>query len=97
MAAVVPISSMSDPPGRRETVLERVNRAVNGRIERAFDSLGRIIARRPWVTIALAVFWALALGSGVRTLENETRHAPPDAACSPRHCQLSCARSQGRG
>ena len=77
MVQVSPAEGMDSPssPSQKEPFLQRVNRAVNGRIERAFDWLGHSIAHHPWVYIGIAVFWAAALGSGVRLIKNETRCA----------------------
>lgn len=55
--------------------LYNLNRAVNGTLERAFDALGRFIARRPFVVIAATLVVALALGSGILRLENEDRYS----------------------
>eukprot|EP00892_Ulva_mutabilis_P011129 jgi/Ulvmu1/8389/UM042_0096.1 len=53
--------------------LSRVAHVINGSFERAFDKLGRLIARRPIIVMINAVVVFGALASGVVRLENETR------------------------
>lgn len=57
--------------------LATLNRAINGTIERAFYKLGRLVGRWPRVVLIVALLAALAIASGVRLLENETRCATP--------------------
>lgn len=57
----------------REGCLSGINKAINGTFEKIFDGLGRFIARRPIVVIALSAIFFLIIGSGVVRLENETR------------------------
>ena len=59
MVQVSPVEAMDT--SHDDSFLQRVNRAVNGRIERAFDWLGRSIARRPWMYIATAVLCVAAV------------------------------------
>lgn len=53
----------------------RINRAINGSIERLFNALGRFIGRRPILTVLTMLFIAIVLTCGAFRLENETRCA----------------------
>lgn len=65
----LPSSGKAKPLG----IVSKINRLINGTIEKAFNKLGRFIGRRPWLTIVIAVLIALALASGIVQLENEER------------------------
>lgn len=61
-------------------ILERVNIAINGSIERVFDKIGRFVARRPIITIVAALMFAAIFIGGTALLENESRCASSSAA-----------------
>lgn len=52
MAAVAPIEAGKATVGTKRTgFLNTINRAINGTLERIFESLGRLIAARPVLVI----------------------------------------------
>lgn len=78
----------------REGCLSGINKAINGTFERIFDGLGRFIARRPIVVIALSAIIFLGIGSGFLRLENETRYTSDAASCLAKpHASCVCGSS----
>lgn len=67
MAAVESTESTKKAP--RTSFLDKINRAINGRLERMFEALGRLIGARPIVVIIRAL--ASAFQSAIYTFSYE--------------------------